>query len=309
MNRDQRSASLEGLVGLKNCDRPSGCFLLVPWVKRRYVVGIGRVKYGADFLGVFRDNRVKPWSQRAVRVRCPATRGSCDGPPSRPHSGGPGRLRHRRDGAPPPPPDTGGRPRDPGDRAPAPEHPPHSGDLGVRLVVFMVARDPGGSPAFAGRRSSMSWTSMPSVVPVAARSAVSPLALGGVRSTPALGSRCLSCGMRWVRGRLAHLLLGTVSFGHGCGAGMPCCGSCAAGASTSRKTAWNRNHRSHRIRVTRRNCVTRRWWWRLWWGSGHVPTGAAHRSTSRSRWGSWQRVWRPAPSSGRRRGSLSSGTR
>lgn len=32
----------------------------------------------------------------------------------------------------------------------------------------------------------MSWTSMPSVVPVAARSAVSPLALGGVRSTPAL---------------------------------------------------------------------------------------------------------------------------
>lgn len=33
----------------------------------------------------------------------------------------------------------------------------------------------------------MSWTSMPSVVPVAARiPAVSPLALGGVRSTPAL---------------------------------------------------------------------------------------------------------------------------
>ena len=78
------------------------------------------------------------------------------------------------------------------------------------------------------------------------------------------GSRCLSCGMRCGRGRLAHLLLGTANFGRCCGAGMPCCGSCAAGASTSRKTAWNRIHRSHRIRVTRRNRVTRRRWWRLW---------------------------------------------
>jgi len=124
--------------------------------------------------------------------------------------------------------------------------------------------------------------------------------------------RCLSCGMRCGRGRLAHLLLLTVSFGHGCGAGMPCCGSCVAGASTSRKTAWNRIHRNRRnYRNYRnyRNCVTRRWWWRLWWGSGHVPAGGAHRSTSRSRWGSWKRVWRPAPSSGRRRGCLSSGTR